>query len=184
MSELPPSPDSAPDAAPEFSRRLDIRQVESKPGHFEANASERAALAARFGLVRIDSLSADLALTRSDRQVEARGTLKAAFIQSCAISAEDLPVSVEEPVFFRFVPETDDHTPDEEVELTADDLDEIEYTGTHIDIGEAVAQSLALAIDPFLTGPDAEEARKAAGIGTPEDQGPFAALKGLNLKDK
>ena len=48
----------------------------------------------------------------------------------------------------------------------------------------AVAQSLALAIDPFLTGPEADEARRTAGIGTPEEQGPFAALKGLNpVKD-
>jgi hypothetical protein len=124
MSELPPPPDSTP----EFSRRIDIRQVESKPGHFETNEAERAALAKRFGLVRIDSLAADLELTRSDRQVEARGRLKATFIQSCAISAEDLPVIVDEPVFFRFVPAADDHTPDEEVELTADDLDEIEST--------------------------------------------------------
>jgi len=60
-------------------------------------------------------------------------------------------------------------------------LDEIEYTGTHIDLGEAVAQSLALAIDPFLTGPNADAARKSAGIGTPEDNGAFAALKGLKL---
>ncbi|WP_395330559.1 DUF177 domain-containing protein [Novosphingobium sp. BL-8H] len=169
------------DNTPEFSRRIDIRQVEGKNAHVEANEAERAMLAERFGLVRIDSLTADLELTRLDRKVEARGTLKAAFIQSCAVSAEDLPVSVDEPVFFRFVPESEDHVPDEEVELTADDCDEIEYTGTHIDLGEAVAQSLALANDPFLTGPNADAARKSAGIGTPEDNGAFAALKGLNL---
>ncbi len=169
------------DYTPEFSRRIDIRQVEGKNAHVEANEAERATLAKRFGLVRIDSLAADLELTRIDRKVEARGTLKAAFIQSCAVSAEDLSVAVDEPVFFRFVPEAQDHVPDEEVELTADDLDEIEYTGTHIDLGEAVAQSLALAIDPFLTGPNADAARKSAGIGTPEDNGAFAALKGLKL---
>ena len=111
--------------------------------------------------------------------VEARGTFKAQFVQSCAVSAEDLPVSVEEPVFFRFVPESEQHAPDEEIEIDAEDCDEIEYSGTHFDLGEAVAQSLGLAIDPFLTGSDADEARKTAGIGTPEDQGPFAVLKRL-----
>lgn len=167
------------DYTPEFSRRIDIRQVESKPAHVEANEAERAALAKRFGLVRIDSLSADLDLVRKDRKVEASGTIRAEFIQSCAVSAEDLPVSVNEALLFRFVPEPENHVAGEELELTADELDEIEYTGTHIDLGEAVAQSLALAIDPFLTGPDADTARQAAGIGTPEDNGPFAALKGL-----
>ncbi|MCT2399874.1 YceD family protein [Novosphingobium mangrovi (ex Huang et al. 2023)] len=167
---------------PEFSRALDVRQVEGKEPHLEANEAERAALAARFGIVRVDSLAADLTLSRKDRTVDVRGRLKAEIVQSCAISAEDIPVSIDEDLFFRFVPESTDHVPDEEIEISAEDCDEIEYTGTHIDLGEAVAQSLALAIDPFLTGPDADAARKAAGIGTPEDQGPFAALKGLKLE--
>lgn len=167
----------------EFSREFDVRQVEGKQVRIEATEAERAALAQRFGLVRIDSLEAKALLSRAgERVVEASGTLKARYEQACAVSAEDLPVSVEEPLFFRFVPEATAHEPDEEVEIDAEDCDEIEYSGTHFDLGEAVAQSLALSIDPFLTGPDADQARKAAGIGAPEDQGPFAALKGLKLE--
>ncbi|PNU03308.1 YceD family protein [Novosphingobium guangzhouense] len=170
---------------PEFSRQLDVRQIEGKHVHLSPNEAERAALAERFSLVRIDELVAELDLSTSEReggfQVEARGTLKARIIQPCAVSAEDIPVSIDEPLFFRFVPMTTGYEPDEEFELTADELDEVEYDGTHVDIGEAVAQSLALAIDPFLTGPQADAARKAAGIGAPEDSGPFAALKGLKL---
>lgn len=166
-------------SGPEFSRSLDVRQVEGKQPHLEANEAERAALAKRFGLVRVDSLTADLDLTRQDRTVEAHGRLRAEIIQPCAISAEDLPVSIDEELFFRFVPESTAYAPDEEVELSAEDCDEIEYTGTHVDLGEAVAQSLGLAIDPYLTGPNADAARREAGIGTPEDQSPFAALKGL-----
>ncbi|SFG35070.1 Uncharacterized ACR, COG1399 [Novosphingobium sp. CF614] len=169
-------------STPEFSRPFDVRQVEGKAPHLEAGEAERAALAKRFGLVRIDRLAADLELHRKDRIVEARGTLTADFIQSCAVSAEDLPVSIVEDLYFRFVPQSTAYADGEEVEIDAGDCDEIEYAGTHFDLGEAVAQSLALAIDPFLTGPDADAARAAAGIGTPEDQGPFAALK--QLKDK
>ncbi len=169
---------------PEFSRPVDIRQAEGKAHHIvEADAAERAALAARFGLVRIDRLDADLELERKDRKVEARGRIRADYIQACAVSAEDIAVSLDEPLFFRFVPETDDHAPDEEIELDAHDCDEIDYSGSHIDIGEAVAQSLALSIDPFLTGPEADSARKAAGISTPEDNSPFAALKGFGQKE-
>jgi hypothetical protein len=163
----------------ELSREFDVRQAEGKQVRIEANAAERSALARRFALVRIDSLAAELQFSRKgDRIVEAEGRMRAEFVQSCAVSAEDLPVSVEEPLFFRFVPASMHHTPDEEIEIDASDCDEIEYSGTHFDLGEAVAQSLALAIDPFLTGPDADKARKEAGIGTPEEQGPFGALKG------
>ena len=45
-------------------------------------------------------------------------------------------------------------------------------------LGEAVAQSLALAIDPYLEGPGAEEVRKA-GLLSQGESNPFAALKGL-----
>lgn len=179
----PPLPPLSP---PEFSRPFDVRQTDRKRAVLEPTEAERAALALRFGLVRIDKLVADIELTLQQRagaaHVEGRGTLKAQIVQSCAVSAEDLPVSIDEPLFFRFVPQSAvTHAPDEEIELDADACDEIEYTGAHIDLGEAVAQSLALAIDPFLTGPDAEAARIAAGIGAPDDHGPFAALKGLKL---
>lgn len=169
-------------SASEFPREFDARQVDGKEVRLEANEAERVALARRFDLVRIDRLYAEILLNLADeRVIEAQGTLKADFTQSCAVSAEDLPVSIEEPLYFRFVPQSAHQLTEEEIELDADDCDEIEYSGTHFDLGEAVAQSLALSIDPFLTGPDADEARRAAGIGTPEDQGPFAALKGLKL---
>lgn len=167
-------------SASELPREFDARQVEGKQVRIEATDAERAALARRFDLVRIDSLEADILLNRTDeRTVEAKGMLRAEFVQSCAVSAEDIPVSAEEELFFRFVPSSANHAPDEELEIDATDCDEIEYSGPHFDLGEAVAQSLGLAIDPFLTGESAEEARKAAGIGTPEGHGPFAALKGL-----
>lgn len=162
--------------APEFSRTFDVRQCDGKQVHIIADQNERAALNERFGLVRIDRLEARLSLSRKDRTVEVEGTIEAAFVQSCAVSAEDLPVSVSEEIFFRFVPKTDGHAPDEEVEIDAQDCDEIEYAGTSFDLGEAVAQSLALAIDPFATGPEAEEAR--ARLNDCSDS-PFAALAAL-----
>ena len=167
-------------SALEFSRVFDVRQAEGRAVRLEATAGERAALAARFGLVWIDRLEADLVLERKDETIAARGTLAADIVQSCAVSAEDLPVRIAEPVSFRFVPAAGDHQPDEEVELAADDCDEIEYAGTQFDLGEAIAQSLALAIDPFATGPHADEAR---ALLRNEEGSPFAALKGMTFKD-
>jgi len=160
----------------EFSRPVDVRQAESKAHHLVATTQECAALAERFALVRIDRLEAELALKREGREVAAEGRLLADVVQPCAVSGEDLAVAIDEPLAFRFVPARCDHRPDEEIELSAEDCDEIEYDGSHIDLGEAVAQSLALAIDPFLTGPDADAARDRL-----RDAGdnPFAALKGF-----
>ena len=162
--------------APEFSRSFDVRQAEGKAVTLTASEAERAALAARFGIVAIDRLEAEVLLSRSGEVVSAEGRLRAAIVQSCAISAEDFPVTIDEPLAFRFVPASGDHRPDEELELDAADLDEIEYAGTQFDLGEAVAQSVALAIDPFATGPQADEARRLLDQGSAS---PFAALAKL-----
>ena len=141
-------------------------------------AGECAALAKRFGLVRIERLEALISLARQGSRIAATGTLSAAIVQSCAVSGEDLPVAIDEPLSLRFVPETG-HSGDEEIELSAEACDEVPYTGTSFDLGEEVAQSLALAIDPFAIGPAAEAARKSAGLLGQGESGPFAALAAL-----
>ena len=161
---------------PEFSRTFDVRQLDHKDVRLVADEGERAALAERFGLVRIDRLEAVVLIEREGQALKADGVLTAEIVQSCAVSAEDLPVAIREPLALRFVPATAAHTPDEEIELDADDLDEIEFTGASIDLGEAVAQSLALAIDPFATGPDADQARQLLDEGSAN---PFAVLARL-----
>ncbi|MFA7587682.1 MAG: YceD family protein [Novosphingobium sp.] len=167
----------------EFQRLIDVRQAEGKVAKLEASETERAALATRFDLVAVKRLEAELVLSRKDRVVSASGTLSADIVQSCAISDEDLPVTIRENVAFRFVPEAAHATPDEEVELSGDELDDIEYAGSHFDLGEAVAQSMALAIDPFATGPNADEARRRAGISDETASGAFAALAALKKQD-
>ena len=164
---------------PEFSRPIDVRQADGKQVHMEADPGERSALASRFGLVSIDSLEADIQLARKDKVVQAEGHLRANIVQSCAVSAEDLPVEIDEEISFRFVPQAAVSPTEEEIEIDADDCDEIEYSGTHFDLGEAVAQSLALAIDPFATGPDAESARSLLSDNA---SSPFAALAELKKR--
>ncbi len=167
---------------PEFSRRADTRQIDEAPVRLVANAVERAALAKRFDLVRINRLEAELALAKDGAAIMGTGRLHADIVQSCAISAEDLPVSIDEALVLRFVPAAAPPRPDEEIELEADSLDEIEFTGTGFDLGEAVAQSLFLAIDPFAEGPEANRVRKEAGLLSEEAAGPFAGLAALKKK--
>ena len=158
----------------EFTRMIDLREIGNAPVVLSATPEECAALAARFGLVAVTSLSASVILNPIGHHVKANGRLTAAIIQSCAVSGEDLSVTVNEPLSLRFVPARP--IGEAELELTAEDLDEIEFDGTAFDLGEAVAQSLALAIDPFAVGPQAEEARRKAGLLGENANNPFAGL--------
>lgn len=163
-------------SVPEFSRPVDARQLSAKAVSIEASAPERKALARRFGIVAIQQLQATVKLERAGEAIMARGRLHAAIVQSCAVSGEDLPVRIDEPLLLRFVPAAQPEG--EEIELEADDLDEIPFEGDEFDLGEAAAQSLALAIDPYATGPEAERVRKEV-LSDEAASGPFAALAAL-----
>lgn len=161
----------------EFSRPFDLRSLGNHPVVLTSTETERAALAERFGIVAVNSLEAELTLDPEGTTINATGTLKADIVQSCAVSGEDLPVTVDTKLVLRFVPAQT--IEEEELELDESDCDEIPFDGEVIDLGEAVAQSLALAIDPYAVGPDAEAARKRAGILSEDQAGPFAALAAL-----
>lgn len=163
----------------EFSRIYDAARLPAAEQVLEASPAECAALAERFGLVRVKSLAARIQLEADGPAVRASGRFTADVVQSCAVSGDDLPVKLSEPIALHFVPPVGKTAPAEEIELSAEELDQIELDGTRFDLGEAVAQSLALAIDPYAEGPGAEAARRQAGIVNAGEAGPFAALKGL-----
>jgi uncharacterized metal-binding protein YceD (DUF177 family) len=164
-------------SGPEFSRPIDRRHLPGKRVKLVANEEERAALAGRFALVSVGRLEAEIRLDADGEAIDVRGHLAADIVQSCAVSGEDLPVAIDEPLTLRFVPERPITV--EEIELAEDELDEIPFAGHVFDLGEAVAQSLALAIDPYAVGPEAERARKEAGLLDESASGPFAALAAL-----
>lgn len=176
-------------SAPELSRMVKARSLPADPVVIEANEAERKALAKRFSLPRVDSLRAEVTLEEDGKAVLATGTLDAAIQQNCAVSHEEFAVTIDEPLLLRFVEEgaidpalSEDE--EIEVELSPEDCDEIEYSGEMIDLGEAVAQSLGLAIDPYAIGPDADTARKEVGIVQEgEQEGPLAAALAALKKD-
>ncbi len=171
----------------EFSRlvRIDTLGEGERSEAIEASEGERAALAIRFGLIAIDRLAATAVLIRKGDIITATGRIDAQVTQACVATGAPLPATVAEPFTLKFIPEADDAAePLPEIELDADDCDTIDYNGGAVDLGEAVAETLILALEPFPRAPDADEVLKAAGV-VPEDEaevGPFAALKAL--KDK
>lgn len=168
--------------APEFSRERRLDQIGEGETQVEiaAEPEEREALAKRFGLLAIDSLEARYAIRRDPAGVRATGHLSARVIQACVASHEPVPAAVEEDFDLRFLPEPAEGA--DEVELSEEECDTVFYTGGAIDLGEAAAETLALALDPFPRSLNAEAALKAAGVLGEHETGPFSALAGLRDK--
>jgi len=165
----------------EFSRRIALDRLGpvAHTERIEADEAERTALAARFGWRSLGMLAAEMVLTVRDGGIDAEGSLRAELVQNCVASDAPVPATIAQPFRVRFVPEAMLTSDAEEVELTADDLDLVTHDGAAVDLGEAVAQTLALAVDPFPRAPDADARLKAAGVLGEGETGPFAGLKGL-----
>ena len=173
-------------AGAEFPRPVRIDTIGDAPRTIaiEADEVERAALARRFGLLALDRLAATAAVARDGGTVRVDGRLSATVAQACIATGAPVPASIDEFFTLRFVPASGGTGG--EIELDEADLDTIPYEGSAVDLGEAAAQTLALALDPFPRAPDAEAALRAAGVLSEEqaeaarrDASPFAALKAL-----
>ncbi len=174
----------------EFSRTYRLEALSADPVRVEIEAApeEREALARRFGLVALDALAADAQLHRSGDAATVVGRLRARVVQSCVASAEPVEAEVAEDFRVDFRPLPADALPEEEVELGEGELDVTFYEGGAIDLGEAVAQTLSLRLDPYPRSEAAEAALRVAGVKSEEEarmeSSPFAALAGLKGKSE
>jgi len=149
-----------------------------------ADEAERAAVAKRLRLGRIDRLDAHAALSREGPTVRAQGRLVAALEQSCVITGEPVPARLDEPFDILFMPEPDVDRPDEEIELRPEECDVVFYEGGAIDLGGAIADTLALGLDPYPRSAGAEAALRQAGVMSEAEASPFAVLAKLRNKDE
>ena len=164
---------------PEFSRLIDIRGLPDGVLTLAADAGERVALAKRIGVEAIERFEAEVSLVRGGSTIDVTGRIGANVIQMCAISNEPFATTVDEPLALRFVPETAPSAAEIELQIDSEASDEIAYNGTQFDLGEELAQSLALAIDPYATGPNADGVREETGLSDRASSGAFAALAAL-----
>ncbi|WP_375421464.1 DUF177 domain-containing protein [uncultured Sphingomonas sp.] len=160
---------------PEFSRteRVDTIGDRARAVEIAADEAERAALAQRFDLVAIDRLDAQLSVRREGGGITVTGTVAAVVVQACSVTDDPIAVEIEEPVALRFVDSLD---LGEEVELDEGALDTVEIENGIIDLGEAAAETMALALDPFPRSPGAAAALKEAGVIGEDEVVPFNAL--------
>lgn len=166
---------------PEFSRRFTLDSIGSTPRtvNIEATQAERTALATRFDLAALDVLSASATLRAGGSGVETQGRLVADVVQSCVVTGDPVPTHIDEAYTLRFVDPELLTSASDEIELNATDCDLIAIEDGAVDLGEAVAQTLGLALDPFPrseTERTRADGRKwAAG----EEAGPFSGLKNM-----
>lgn len=147
-----------------------------------ADEAERRSIAERLDIGRIDRLDAHATLSRTGSVVLAEGRLAARLEQSCVVTGEPVAAHVDEPFALLFTPAPQDAQPDEEIELGSEDCDVVFYDGGAIDLGSAIADTLALSIDPYPRSASADAALKEVGVLTEEEASPFAALAALKKK--
>lgn len=168
-----------------FAHRLRIDAIrDGERIALSADARERAEIARRFALQSLDRLDVSVSLARSGRTIRAHGRLAASLVQSCVITGEPVAAYVDEPFDLRFVPEPGNATTDQELELGASDCDTIFHDGAAIDLGGAIADTLALSIDPYPRSAGADSALREAGIMTEAEASPFAVLAKLKKPDE
>jgi len=167
---------------PEFSRpeRLDTIGERDRSVTFAATPEERRKLAARFAILSVDLLEARFTIRRETAGIVAKGHVTAKVVQACSVTDEPLTATIEEPVALRFV--DDFGAVEGEIELSDDALDTVPIDGGAVDLGEAAAETLALALDPFPRGPNAAAALRAAGVISEDEYQPVNAFSGLKAK--
>jgi len=173
---------TAPSA--EFSRMIAADQIGPQQIEREivANAAERARLAERFGLLALDRLTATLGLKRGRGGViEVRGRFEADVVQACVVTLEPVRARLDERFSVAFG--TGGAAAGEVVIGLGEEDPPEELTEGRIDLGETVAQQLAVALDPYPHAPGAGEVSGAsAEAGDPRAEkaaNPFAALAQL-----
>jgi uncharacterized metal-binding protein YceD (DUF177 family) len=162
-----------------FAHHLRLDQIrDGERLDLTADEAERQAIAKRLRLESLKRLEAHATLSRTGEVVRADGRLVAALDQSCVVTGEPVAAHVDETFEILFVPEPP-AGPDEEIELGEADCDIVFHDGAAIDLGTAIADTLALSIDPYPRSAAADAALKEAGVLTEEQAGPFAALAAL-----
>ena len=163
----------------EFSRLAETDNLPATGSVHEiaAEPAERAALAERFSLLALDRLEARVRLTPlAGDLVRLDAELTADVVQECVVTLEPIATRVEDhfTLLYGGTEEAAQVVLSGEAELVEP------LSDGAIDIGEAVAQQLSLALDPFPRAPGAEAPAPEPGDDPPAS--PFAALAKLKKR--
>jgi uncharacterized metal-binding protein YceD (DUF177 family) len=159
-------------ALPEFSRRVALARLGRDPFRQQIAASreECEKLARRFGLLALDRLAAAVTLSRrSGASILLEASFEAEFVQECVVSLEPVRGALRRQFSLLYGPATAER----EVALDGAEVSFEPLTGEAIDIAEAVAQELSLALPEFPRDP---QAALETGATEAAAEQPFASL--------
>jgi len=150
----------------------------------EPNAEQRKVIAKQLGVVSLEALSAEVFLSSWLDGAEISGILRARVVQTCSATAEDFESPIDARFNLRVLPANSENAPQEEfgdlgADPDGDDPPDV-LEGQTVDVSGYVVEHLALELDPFPRKPGAVFVQPPE----PVELSPFAALKGLNLKDE
>lgn len=171
-------------AQTEFSRAFALDRLPAGGESFaiEASAAERAALARRLEIPVLHELRAHgrIAFRGGRKVIAVTGRLEAVLDQVCVVTLEPFTGRVAESFERLFTREPE--KVEEELVLDAEgDMPE-PLTDDILDLGELVAEELAVAMDPHPRAPGADVEAERLLAGQEKPQGPFAALGRLKSR--
>lgn len=174
-----------------FSYKVNVGHLSANPVHvtLEADEAERLGLADRWGVTSVESVTADLDLTRWKRDgVRVKGRIGARITQLCVVTLEPVTSQISENMEALFVPdgsrlarvETSDIG---EMIIDAEGPDAPEtFRGDSIDVARVCEEFVVLSIDPYP--------RKEGAVMPPESDessadevadSPFAGLSAYKI---
>jgi len=172
----------------EFSRPYDISTIapEGASQTIAATAEECLAIAARFGVEAVHSVSATLHIQPWKRGgFRVRGEATANITQTCVVTLDPFDDVVRAQLDQIFIARTGRLAADDVEIVVSHDEDDIGYIDDdEIELGEFAVEALCLELDPYPRKDGAE--LPVSSTETPADEpkaNPFAVLKQLNLKD-
>jgi hypothetical protein len=154
-----------------------------------ADAAERRSLAERFGLLELRALRGHGRLERRGAELVLQGWLEADVVQECVVSLEPVAARLRKPVERRYrrggasAAAQARFEPHGTIILDADEADVEPVVGGEIDLGEAFAEELGLALDPYprafgAAALESDVLGSHVSVGAKERPGtPFAALR-------
>lgn len=170
----------------EFSRLFLLRGVgeEATDYFITASVEECDHLAHRFELLSLSNLKAQFKIKTGVEPGSfiAQGKLEADVTQACVTSLQDVQSHISESIDIIFLPHEHKIFQDEQEMDMTQDFEPI--VGDQIDLGEVVAQYLALALDPYPKHPVATHEGISTKTHSPTPHNPFCKLTCLRSNGK
>jgi len=137
-----------------LSLKIKVSDLDRETGPYKLDASvdDMALLVERFGLVALTSLTATVSLNNKgpENGVLVDGQMKAEFVQRCISTLQDVPESLDLPFKLLLVdPAMAERMDADESYLDPNALEYDALEGDSIDIGDIVAQTLAISMNPY-----------------------------------